>query len=345
MNESLILPPAVALLVSASAVPALAAWARSRRLLDVPNHRSSHTVPTPRVGGVGIVLAICAGALIAGRQGAPFGQDGALIAAGALAIAALSLLDDIRPLPATVRLMGHFIIAGGVAFGLSSLYVPLDWIPETPARLLLVAWIVGMVNAYNFMDGIDGLAGGQAILAASAWALASYLIGSDAFTVFWLVTAAAVAAFVRLNWHPARVFMGDAGSAFLGYVFATVPLAMSSSSPAVLGAALLLMWPFVFDTAFTFFRRLRRGENVLQAHRSHLYQRLAATGLSHDRVTLLYLALAAIGFPAALLAVSQSTATAVFSFAALVPLAAAALWAGVARREYAVRRRAAAGAV
>jgi UDP-N-acetylmuramyl pentapeptide phosphotransferase/UDP-N-acetylglucosamine-1-phosphate transferase len=205
--------------------------------------------------------------------------------------------------------------------------------------LLLLAfglWIVGLVNAYNFMDGIDGLAGGQAIVAASGWVLVGILTGQPALTGAACVLAAACAAFLRFNWSPARVFMGDVGSAFLGFAFAVLPLSTPSPVRFVLAGA-CFMWPFLFDTCFTLIRRLLRRENVLQAHRSHLYQRLIGTGVSHAHVTSVYLMLAALGLPAALCFASGRWVSALMLTGA-VPAGAAALWYATVRREAAGAR-------
>jgi len=333
----LILPAVVAAIVTAACIPALDRWARaSSRLLDVPNPRSSHHVPTPRVGGTAIAIAVFAGLVGAGAAGAPQVAHAGVLATGACTIAAMGFLDDVRSRSPLWRLVGQAVVAGAVAIGVGPWRAhPLVDVAPVLSVAAGVVWIVGLVNAYNFMDGIDGLAGGQAVVAGAGWAIVGLLTGAPAVTASALAIAAASAAFLGFNWHPARVFMGDAGSAFLGYAFAVLPVA-AGPSVAVLAAAALFVWPFLFDAVFTFGRRLVRGENVVRAHRSHLYQRLVATGLSHRQVTATYLALAALGLPAGVCAATGSAAAAVI-FGGLVACAAGWLWRAVVRREAAQR--------
>ena len=334
----LILPAVVAAILTAGLIPALDRWARaSGRLLDRPNDRSSHRVPTPRVGGAAIVVAVFAGLALAGAIGAPPVPRPGLLAAGALAIATMSLLDDLRSLPVLVRLAGHALVAGGVVIDVGPwpVHALLDRLPLV-SMVVGALWIVGLVNAYNFMDGIDGLAGSQAVVAGAGWAILGVVTGAPELTGPALALAAASAAFLAFNWHPARVFMGDTGSAFLGYAFAVMPVAIAPS-PRVFAAAALFVWPFIFDAAFTFVRRLARGENVVRAHRSHLYQRLISTGLSHRQVSLTYLGLGTLGLPAGVCAAIGSPAAAVI-LSAVVAGAAGMLWRTVVRREAVARR-------
>jgi UDP-N-acetylmuramyl pentapeptide phosphotransferase/UDP-N-acetylglucosamine-1-phosphate transferase len=149
-----------------------------------------------------------------------------------------------------------------------------------------VVWIVGLINAYNFMDGIDGIAGGVAVVAALWWIA---LFPKEPMWSIGVLLVAAALGFLLHNWSPARIFMGDVGSTFLGCMFAVLPLMLEV--PVIGG---LLMWPFLFDTGFTFLRRLLRREDIFSAHRDHLYQRLIISGWSHASVALLYIALTAV---------------------------------------------------
>jgi UDP-N-acetylmuramyl pentapeptide phosphotransferase/UDP-N-acetylglucosamine-1-phosphate transferase len=222
-----------------------------------------------------------------------------------LLIAAVSWRDDVRPLPVWVRFGTHALAAVVVLVGVGS------WtVFETPGvgvfRLgylgvpITFLWIVGLTNAYNFMDGIDGMAGIQAVVAGVGWVA---LVGSTNRIETWLglLLAASSLGFLVYNWPPARIFMGDVGSAFLGFSFAALAIIGAQHDPRLALAGILVVWPFVFDTSFTFLRRLRRGENVFQAHRSHLYQRLVLAGYSHRFVTFLYGALAVVGVLMALI--------------------------------------------
>ena len=145
------------------------------------------------------------------------------------------------------------------------------------------------------MDGIDGIAGGQAVVAGLGWAALGWLSDQPLVGILGILLAASSLGFLGHNWPPARIFMGDVGSAFLGFTFAVLAVAAAQRDARLALAGVLLVWPFIFDACFTFLRRLRNGENVFAAHRSHLYQRLVIAGYSHRTVTLLYIGLAAWG--------------------------------------------------
>jgi UDP-N-acetylmuramyl pentapeptide phosphotransferase/UDP-N-acetylglucosamine-1-phosphate transferase len=193
---------------------------------------------------------------------------------------------------------------------------------------LTLLWIVGMTNAFNFMDGIDGIAGITAAAAGGGLAAAAGLLRVEPVALVSLAFAAASVGFLACNWPPARIFMGDVGSAFCGFMIAVLPLAGGPEAAASLVPIVAVtMWPFIFDTAYTLCRRLARGENVFRAHRSHLYQRLVITGWSHRAVSTLYGGLSAM---AAVLAVAPlaglcSAATATNLAAATVLVGAASL--------------------
>ncbi len=315
-------------------------WAERRRLLDIPNPRSSHTTPTPRGGGLAIVAAGLGGWLLSFLV---FGVDrpGAVAAylAGAALVAGVSWLDDLRSLSHRVRLAAH-ALAGVAALAVlgawSEVTLPglgtlrLGW----AGPVLSLVWIVGLTNAYNFMDGIDGIAGSQGVVAGLGWGALAWVAGDASAGVLAGCLAVSCAGFLRENWPPARIFMGDVGSAFLGFTFAVLPLlhrppsAWESPGPhAVLG--ILAVWPFVFDTAFTVLRRIGRRERLAEAHRTHLYQRLAQSGWSHGRVSALYAALALLGVTVG----GLWWRTGAGGWVVLVPAAAAGLWGLVRRQE------------
>lgn len=327
-----------ALVLSYLGVAALRVWAERRQILDIPNERSSHTRPTPRGGGLIIALVSTVGLVLAWFVD-PDWSPAALLAylGGAWLIASVSWLDDLRSLPNRVRFAAH---AGGAILALLAfdhwriVSVPLvgafdlGWL----GLLITFIWIVGLTNAYNFMDGIDGIAGAQAVVAGIGWAVLGGLSGQPLVGILGLLLAAGSLGFLGHNWPPARIFMGDVGSAFLGYSFAVLPLIAAQQNPRLAVVGVLLVWPFVFDAAFTFMRRLRNHENVFVAHRSHLYQRLVIAGCSHRTVTLLYIGLAAAGVLLALfwtLDVPGSGSVIVLS----IPLLCLGLWAYVVRRE------------
>jgi UDP-N-acetylmuramyl pentapeptide phosphotransferase/UDP-N-acetylglucosamine-1-phosphate transferase len=338
---SMIIAAVATFLITFTLTPALAAWARRRDLMDVPNERSSHVVATPRIGGVAVVLGTLAGVLLLFVLGDALQRATLVVLAGALFIAMLGLSDDLLQLPAVLRLIVQILVAALVVYAAGP--SPLaGWEGDAlVAYAAMVIWLVAVTNAYNFMDGIDGIAGGQAIVAATAWLIVGMLSNEWDPATLGSLLAAASAAFLLHNWHPARVFMGDAGSGFFGFLFAALPMTVPAARPAAIGAAALLLWPFLFDTAFTLIRRARRGENVLVAHRSHLYQRLVQTGRSHRYVAALYAGLALPGAVGAVAAVDGNDFL-LLAACVCIAVAAAVLWRVVATRERAALMRAAA---
>ncbi|HLM00792.1 MAG TPA: glycosyltransferase family 4 protein [Pyrinomonadaceae bacterium] len=289
-------------------------WSLRRKILDVPNERSSHTVPTPRGGGLVIVLVCLLFYTVYGffiARSFSFGYF-----AGAVLIAVVSWFDDLKSVPWALRFLIHAVGAALAIFALGyweKIYLPiageinLGLIGTTVTFL----WIVWLTNAYNFMDGIDGIAGTQGWTAGIGWLLTGLLFELETTALLGGVLAASCLGFLKHNWQPAKIFMGDVGSAFLGFTFAVIPLFAANEIQSSGGgggarqyqfapAAILLVWLFVFDTLYTFFRRLLRGEKFWQAHRSHLYQRLVISGYSHEFVTILYGALSFITLSAVL---------------------------------------------
>jgi UDP-N-acetylmuramyl pentapeptide phosphotransferase/UDP-N-acetylglucosamine-1-phosphate transferase len=263
-----------------------------RELLDHPNERSSHTVPTPRGGGV-VIFLVCLAAYAAYCFASGAHPRWSFVA-GALLVGGVSLADDIRHVPSGIRFGIHSLAAvlviaetggfgtvAGIAFG---------WWP--PAGVLAAfVWIVWMTNAFNFMDGIDGIAATQALTAGVTWYLIAAAAGEPAAGFLGLALACSASGFLLHNWEPARIFMGDVGSAFLGFAFAVLPL-LRDPGPARQDLfalfAVFPVWFFLFDSVLTFVRRLVRREKVWRAHREHLYQRLVISGARHRKVTLLY---------------------------------------------------------
>jgi Fuc2NAc and GlcNAc transferase len=268
----------LALLASAILVRLIRTWAEHQAILDHPNERSSHIAPTPRGGGIAIALITLGGSALW------MTPRFAVVAVAALVIAVVSWIDDLRHLPATLRLGVQILAALPVAV----LFTPLAWAP------LALVWIVGLTNAYNFMDGIDGIAGGQAVVAGLAWAWFGMATQQPLMATVGLLIAGSSAGFLMHNWQPARIFMGDVGSAFLGFTFASLAV-MAWPNLRLVAAGVLVVWPFVADASFTFLRRALRRERVMEAHKSHIYQRLNQRGLSHGAVASIYIALATMG--------------------------------------------------
>jgi UDP-N-acetylmuramyl pentapeptide phosphotransferase/UDP-N-acetylglucosamine-1-phosphate transferase len=328
----------LALAASYCGVAAIRRVAERRQFLDIPNERSLHTRPTPRGGGLAIVAVVLGGlwfyAVLCPEV--PWLALG-IFTFGAVLIAGVSVWDDLHSLPVWVRFTAHGLAAvlAILAFG----YWPAVGWPGLGGFslglfgvLLTFLWIVGLTNAYNFMDGIDGIAGGQAVVAGVGWAILGWIGGQPLVGGMGLLIAAASLGFLGHNWPPARIFMGDVGSAFLGFSFAALTVMASQSDPVFVPAGIALIWPFVFDAVFTFARRLCRGEKVWTAHRSHLYQRLVISGLSHGQVSGLYIGLAMLGLVWAV-ALAQGWPCMAVVGAVVIAVAALSLWALTCRRE------------
>ena len=286
--------PAVAVAVGAAAGWALL-WVLlpqlRRRLLDQPNARSSHRLPTPRGGGLAFVLVAAAASVLA--TGVP-----GFLPLLALPLALVGVLDDRHNLPASwrygVQLATALLLtllsplAQGLPAGLAW------WLLPLATGLLLIA-VTAVINFTNFMDGLDGLVAGCLAIAIAA---GSSQLPAPAAPLWALVGA--LLGFLAWNWSPAKVFMGDVGSTFLGAVFAGLVL-QASSWPQALGL-LLVATPLLGDACLCVPRRLLAGQRVFQAHRLHLYQRLHQAGWPHARVAGLYIAATALLALALLLA-------------------------------------------
>jgi UDP-GlcNAc:undecaprenyl-phosphate GlcNAc-1-phosphate transferase len=285
-------------------VSAFVTWQLIRHLkfLDVPNDRSSHVKATPRGGGVAIVSGFLIGIFLIqwiGDKTPIYTRYFLGFAIASFVIAALSFYDDFKHCSFKVKLAGQ-IIAIFVAM-LSGIVIDvtyLPWLGEVHwgwwAYPLTFLWIVGLTNAYNFIDGLDGIAASTAVIAAGFLSLIAFQHDSTFIYLAAMTLSAASLGFLIFNLPPAKIFMGDVGSTFLGLVFAVMAIiaARYDHSHTSLFVMPLLLFHFIFDTAFTFVRRLLRGENVFQAHRTHLYQLLNRFGYSHGKVTMLYSAMA-----------------------------------------------------
>lgn len=274
-------------------------FARERNITDIPNYRSAHAEPVPGGGGVGFAGTTILGMivfLIWSGQGvsAPF-----LVTLAVMTVVLLvGWTDDLRGLSQAFRMGIYSLAAVAVVLFVgkfSTFYIPLIGIVQTGilGYLLAFLWIVGWLNAYNFMDGLDGMAALQAMIIALGWCIFTWKWNLPGLFALNALLLAGIGVFLVYNWSPARVFMGDGGSVFLGLIFGVMPLLADSMLDNVLAGfvvwpATLMLWPFLFDTLYTFVRRLAAGERVFVAHRSHLYQRLYRIGWSHDRVTILY---------------------------------------------------------
>ncbi len=295
---------------------------RRRAILDHPTERSSHASPTPRGAGLAVVPVLIAAWLVIG-VGAPGGPWDIVIVCGcALGLAALSWLDDLRELPALGRLLGQaaavaVVLAAAPGAGpyFAGLLPP---VPDAVAAGLLWLWFV---NLFNFMDGIDGIAGTETACVGAGVALAGAITGVDGALPFYgLTTAAAALGFLWWNWQPARIFLGDVGSVPLGFLLGWLLLSLAARGQWA--AALILPLYYLADATLTLVRRALRGKHVWRAHREHHYQRAVKRGLSHAAVVCAVLAanvvLAALAALAALGWAWQAVAVACAVVAALL---------------------------
>ncbi len=274
-------------------------YAKVKRITDIPSARSSHVTPTPRGGGIGFVITVTFSYIIylifQGNSGKTE------LFTFLLVISVISLLgwfDDRNDLSRRIRLGVQLISALIILFTISNLnYMSIPYAGSLylgfAGTLMGVVWIIGTTNIYNFMDGVDGISSVQAIFAAAGWALFFYIHGAQELFVLNIFLLAGIGAFLILNWPPAKIFMGDVGSLYLGFLFAVMPFLAAAYFPSteigeMIWFAAILLWPFLYDGAFTIVRRLIKGENIFEAHRSHLYQRLNIIGWPHKSISLLY---------------------------------------------------------
>jgi Fuc2NAc and GlcNAc transferase len=257
-------------------------YAIRRKIIDVPNYRSSHSIPTPRGGGVAIVLAWYVGITWLFIQNQ---IDNSLYYAflSGLILVVVGLLDDIMTVPPIIRLTTQGISAGLalyflgglklIQFGIFDLDQTFIW---TPIAFIAIVWFI---NLYNFMDGIDGYAALESIF----FTLFMYFLYPNSYL---LVLAIAVIGFLIWNWHPAKIFMGDAGSTLLGFNIIIIALYFQNTNEISLLIPIIVTGVFWFDATLTLIRRYKNKEKLSQAHRKHAFQRAVQSGYKHSTVTL-----------------------------------------------------------
>jgi Fuc2NAc and GlcNAc transferase len=337
--------PSEGLIVGGTLVASLIATGMMRRyawrkgLLDVPNSRSSHAFPTPRGGGLAIVLAFLAAVGVLGLAGRlNIGVLAALMLGGG-AMAAIGFIDDQRPLSAGVRLVVHLAAAscavtlvGGVPdSSLKILGMHGAWI----GVLIAVPAVIWASNLFNFMDGIDGIAGSEAVFmtCAGAW-LNAWHRGDVGLTASLLSLSAASLGFLIWNWPPAKIFMGDVGSGFLGFVVATLGLACAQAGALPIGVWAILGGTFLVDATVTLLRRVARGDRWFEAHRIHAYQHLTRRWGAHGQVTKVVMLVNLFWLlPWAWVAANDSSIAPLCIVGALGPLIGLAIVAGAGSRE------------
>ncbi len=284
-------------IVAAAATYALMAWMLGphglKLPLDKPNERSLHETPVPRTGGLAVMLSLIAAGI---ALGAPWITLGC-----ALGLAVVSFVDDRGGLPARIRFLAQ-AVAAAVWLALA--------LPDAPIWLLPILFlsIVWVTNLYNFMDGMDGLAGGMAMFGFGGYAIAYWLGDLLQPALFATSIAAVTFAFLRFNFHPAKMFLGDVGSIPLGFLAAVIGIEGWRDGVWPVWFPVAVFSPFIFDATVTLMRRAMRGERIWEAHRSHYYQRLVQLGWGHRNTALAEYALMAACAAVALAAYRASLA-------------------------------------
>ncbi len=257
---------------------------------DIPNERSLHANPTPRNGGLGVLLAIGLGYAATIACGF-FLSEYMFVGIMALGLAFTGYLDDRFNLKSSLRFAIHFSIAAITTFSmgpLASLTLPFIEIPMGTAAIpFTILFIVWMINLYNFMDGMDGFAGGMTLFGFSMLAILFQLQGAGQNAILALIPAIAAGGFLIFNFPPARIFLGDTGSTVLGYLAAVFMLTGQNEGLVPLWVSVMTFSPFILDATATLIYRIWKKERFWEAHRSHFYQRLVLSGLSHQSVLLI----------------------------------------------------------
>jgi len=272
------------------------------KIQDIPNERSLHETPVPRIGGVGLMAGILAAWALM------FMSLAWWVVLPVLLLFAISLLDDMRGLPVRSRLLAHIVAAIVLVFG--------SGIVAQNALLALIVMlgVVWMTNLYNFMDGSDGLAGGMTLFGFTMYGLAALMHGDEIQAMLNFSIGAAALGFLYYNFHPAKVFMGDAGSIPLGFLAAAMGLWGWQQGHWPAWFPLLVFSPFVMDATVTLLKRTVRGAKITEAHREHYYQRLVQIGWGHRNVALFEYAMMFTVGVSAILAMRQSGAVPWFLF-------------------------------
>lgn len=315
----------LALAISFACTPAVRMLAIKIKAVDVPkDNRRMHKVPIPRMGG----LAIFAGFLVSVLFFVPLGTEFRSILIGALILVVLGIIDDIMALKPKTKFAGQIIAAlipalSGVSIhGIVNPFVPGQYstlgIFSIP---LTVIWIVGITNAVNFIDGLDGLACGVSAIATVTMFIIAVLFGETYIALMMAALAGACLGFLPYNMNPAKIFMGDTGSMFLGYILATVSIQGLFKFYAVISFAVpfILLGLPIFDTGFAIVRRLLKGQSPLQADRGHVHHRLIDLGFDQKQsVAILYAFSALMGLTAVILARTNESKLIILAIAVLV---------------------------
>jgi Fuc2NAc and GlcNAc transferase len=330
----------LAFVITAALTLALTRVARRKGVLDVPNHRTSHERPIPRGGGLSVVVVFLCYAAFLFVVDKPAGLRAAILwlLIGGFAVAAIGFLDDLKDVSQTLRLTVHMV---AVAFG----FIVLPSLPSLnlvgyvaePGWIVMLLLLVGhawFINLFNFMDGIDGIAGVQALTMLGCAAVIMHQTFEGTWLMMFGVLMSSVGGFLIWNWPPAKVFMGDACSGFLGFVLGALAIITSVYGPLNLWVWLILGGVFLVDSTTTLVVRMGRGERWHQPHRSHAYQKLSRRVGSHEKVTVAVFLINVLWLgPLAFLAAKHPNAGLVITAAAWTPILATVIWAGAGKQE------------
>lgn len=335
----------VTLLSSAGITALVRKYAIRTQLIDHPNDRSSHTRPTPRGGGISIVVTSVATVFLLWAFGIADSALASAVLGGGIAVAWVGFHDDRSPVSVRVRMAIHFLASVWGVYCLGGL-PPIQWGGQMVdlglfGNMLGAVGLIWVLNLFNFMDGIDGIAASEAAFITMAAMGIGLVTGSNsAISLIALAIGSASLGFLSWNWPPAKIFMGDVGSGYLGYAIGVLAIADARENSAALFVWLILGGVFFVDATVTLVRRLIRRERVYEAHRSHAYQWLARRWKNHKRVTVAVLMVNLIWlFPCALLASLYPAAAVWLVLAALTPIVVAALVCGAGRPEGKAEKR------
>jgi len=306
-------------------------------LVKAPNERSSHVIPTARGGGAGLALVGVVGCGLLALNDAPLL---AVVSGLGAIIAVMGFIDDLRDVSVTIRLGVQaasvivFVVSTALLIGDTG-----DAVTAYGIAILCLTSVAGIwwINAFNFMDGIDGIAASQAGLVLVGAALLWLYADSSAFEtpVFgaMMTIAGGTGGLLLRNWPPAKIFMGDVGSTFLGFVLFAVVLITVTTDAIPMASWIILLSVFVTDSTITIMRRTCRGERPWHAHRRHAYQQLSRRW-GHQTVTLLYASLTALwAFPLAVASLANPSSAVWLVLASYIPLSGLAVWAGAGARD------------
>ncbi|MDP1997774.1 MAG: glycosyltransferase family 4 protein [Gallionella sp.] len=307
--------PIAAVFVTLSLIAAILSSKFGKKIQDIPNDRSLHSAPIPRIGGVGLMAGILSGWIL---------MPGALVwwvVLPMLILFGVSLLDDMRGLTVHRRLLAHLVAAVLLVAG-SGLFARHGvW-----AAVIVLLFTMWMTNLYNFMDGSDGLAGGMALFGFACYGAAALIVQDDMLAMLNFAIAAAALGFLYHNFPPAKVFMGDAGSIPLGFLAAAMGLWGWQQGYWATWFPLLVFSPFIADASVTLVKRTLRGTKITEAHREHYYQRAIQLGWGHRNVALVEYALMVCAALSALWALRQEDKLLFIALAWLVTYAVLMCW-------------------